>query len=359
MDRLSDLRSQIEKIDEEILSLIKKRLEIAKEIVDAKNQKNMKVYDPDRENKVINKIKKISEKLSLPEDYILDIYTVIISMTRNSQGILSVAFLGPEGTFSDIAVEKKFGYDISKIPVRSIPDIFREVSNGKADIGVVPIENSYNGIVPQTLDEFVDSHLKIVGELYLRVHHSLLSTEKSLDKIKRLYSHPQAIAQCKMWIENNLKEVEIIETLSTALASQMAKNDKSSACIGNEILSKKYGLNILETNIEDDPHNLTRFWIIGDHQTSSTGNDKTTILCYIKDKPGALFDMIKPFKDLNVNMTKIESRPSKIKPWDYMFFIDFEGHVNDENIKLLLSEVEKHTSFLKVIGSYSKGVILE
>lgn len=359
MGDLNKLRKQIEQIDEEILNLIKKRLDIAIEIGNTKKEKGVSIYHPDRENEVIQRVKNLAFKKSLDCSYIEEIFLLIVSMTRNVQGRIKVAFLGPEGTFSDIAVVKRFGYDVDKIPTKTISEIFREVSRGKADIGVIPIENSYNGVVVQTLDEFIDSHLKIVGEIYLRIHHFLLSKENSIEKIKKLYSHPQALGQCKEWIENNLPDVEIIETLSTSEASKIVASERNSASIGNEILSKKYDLNILASNIEDDPMNTTRFWIIGEGEIKPTGNDKTTILCYIKDKPGTLFELIKPFKEMSVNMTKIESRPSRIKLWDYLFFIDFEGHVMDEKIKKLMEEVEKNASLVKVLGSYPKGLVID
>lgn len=359
MRDLEKLRKRIEEIDKEILELISERLSIAYQIADAKRKNGLSIYDPNRENDVLMRVKRLSQDKNLPYDYIEDIFLLIISMSRNVQGRIRVAFLGPEGTFSEIAVVKRFGYDIEKVYTKSIPDIFKEVSKGKADIGVIPIENSYNGVVAQTLDEFVDSHLRIIGELFLKVHHSLLSKEKDLKDIRRLYSHSQALGQCKEWIENNLEGVEIVETLSTSEAAKISSKEKNSASIGNEVLSKKYGLNILASNIEDDPMNITRFWIVGENQISRTGDDKTTILCYIKDKPGALFDLIKPFRDMRVNMTKIESRPSRIKLWDYLFFIDFEGHTEDDKIKKLLTEIEKNASLVKVLGSYPKGIVLE
>lgn len=359
MSNIEKLRKEIEDIDEKILNLINQRVRIAIQIGEEKKRNKISIYDPFRENEVIERVKNMSINVGLPYEYVEDIFLLIMSMTRNVQGRLKVAFLGPEGTFSEIAVVKRFGYDVDKIYTNSIPDIFKEVSKGKADIGIVPIENSYSGVVAQTLDSFVDSHLKIMGELFLRVHHSLLSGESSIENVKRIYSHPQALSQCKDWIENNLQGVEIIETSSTAEASRIASTEPYSASIGNEILSRKYNLNILAKNIEDDPMNTTRFWIIGENEVAKTDNDKTTILCYIKDKPGALFDIIKPFKDLNVNMTKIESRPSRIKLWDYLFFIDFEGHIQDDRIKKLLGEIEKKSSLVKILGSYPKGIVLE
>ncbi|MFN4246010.1 MAG: chorismate mutase, partial [Brevinematia bacterium] len=283
---VESLRKDIEKIDESILSLIKDRISIALKIAEIKKMNGLSIYDLNRENEVINRVKEISLSKGLPYEYIEDIFLLIISMTRNVQSSMRVAFLGPEGTFSEIAVVKRFGYDIEKVYTKTIPDVFREVSRGRADIGVIPIENSYNGIVSQTLDEFVDSHLKILGELFLRVHHSLLSKEDDISKIKKLYSHSQVIGQCEDWIKNNLKDVEIIETNSTSEASKIAATQEGSASIGNEILSKKYNLNVLARNIEDDPMNITRFWIVGEGQVNRTGYDKTTILCYIKDKPG-------------------------------------------------------------------------
>jgi len=359
MPSLDELRKKIEDIDEQIIELIKKRVDLAFLVAKEKKKSNMSILDISRENEIMSRVRKISADCGLLIDYIEDIFLLIISMTRNVQGILRVAYLGPEGTFSEIAVLKRFGYDIERVLVESISEVFDEVSRGKADIGVVPIENSYGGTVVQTLDEFIDSHLKIVGELYLKVHHSLLANVEDISEIKKVYSHPQALAQCKEWLRNNLPGVELIEARSTSEASLIASKESNAAAIGNEVLSRKYNLKILKMGIEDDPNNTTRFWIIGDADVKRTGDDKTTILCYIKDRPGALFDLIKPFKDFGVNMTKIESRPSRLKLWDYLFFIDFEGHVEDENIKELIKEVEKNAAFVKIIGSYPKGIVLE
>jgi len=359
MPSLDELRKKIEDIDKQIIELIKKRVDLAFLVAKEKKKSNMSILDISRENEIMSRVRKLSADYGLLIDYIEDIFLLIISMTRNVQGILRVAYLGPEGTFSEIAVLKRFGYDIERVPVESISEVFDEVSRGKADIGVVPIENSYGGTVVQTLDEFIDSHLKIVGELYLKVHHSLLANVEDISEIKKVYSHPQALAQCKEWLRNNLPGVELIEARSTSEASLIASKESNAAAIGNEVLSRKYNLKILKMGIEDDPNNTTRFWIIGDADVKRTGDDKTTILCYIKDRPGALFDLIKPFKDFGVNMTKIESRPSRLKLWDYLFFIDFEGHVEDENIKELIREVEKNAAFVKIIGSYPKGIVLE
>ena len=359
MPSLDELRKKIEDIDEQIIELIKKRVDLAFLVAQEKKKSNMSILDISRENEIMARVRKLSADYGLLIDYIEDIFLLIISMTRNVQGILRVAYLGPEGTFSEIAVLKRFGYDIERVPVESISEVFDEVSRGKADIGVVPIENSYGGTVVQTLDEFIDSHLKIVGELYLKVHHSLLANVEDISEIKKVYSHPQALAQCKEWLRNNLPGVELIEARSTSEASLIASKESNAAAIGNEVLSRKDNLKILKMGIEDDPNNTTRFWIIGDADVKRTGDDKTTILCYIKDRPGALFDLIKPFKDFGVNMTKIESRPSRLKLWDYLFFIDFEGHVEDENIKELIREVEKNAAFVKIIGSYPKGIVLE
>jgi len=359
MEKLKELRKKIEEIDDVIVSLIKKRVDLALLISQEKKRGKMSIFDVNRENEVLSRIKNIAVEYGLLDDYIEDIFLLIISMTRNIQGVLKVAYLGPEGTFSEIAVIKRFGYDVERLPVDSIPEVFKEVSKGKADVGVVPIENSYGGTVTQTLDGFIDSHLKIIGELYLKVHHSLLSNAEDISKITKIYSHPQALSQCREWIRNNLPNAKLIETSSTSEASLLVSNDPEAASIGNEILSNRYNLKILHTNVEDDPNNTTRFWVIGDMDVKMTGNDRTTILCYIKDRPGALFDLIKPFKDFGVNMTKIESRPSRLKLWDYLFFIDFEGHIEDSKIKELIKEIEKNSSFVKIVGSYPRGMILE
>jgi chorismate mutase/prephenate dehydratase len=267
---------------------------------------------------------------------------------------IKVAYLGPEGTFTHLAAMKKFGEKAKYIPVKTIDEVFREVEKKRVDYGVVPVENSIEGIVTHTLDVFLESDLKIISEISLEIHHYLLSKENSIDKIKKIYSHPQAIAQCRNWIGENLPEAEIFETESTISAVKKVMKEKNAAAIASEIASSMYNLNIIAERIEDFRENITRFLVIGSEFAEKTGNDKTSILFSIKDRVGALHDILSYFKEENINLTKIESRPSKKKAWEYVFFVDFIGHKDDINVKRALNNVEKVSVFLKILGSYPR-----
>jgi chorismate mutase/prephenate dehydratase len=265
-----------------------------------------------------------------------------------------VAYLGPEGTFTHQAALIKFGEKARYIPVKTIDEVFKEVEKKRADYGVVPIENSIEGVVTHTLDVFIESDLKITSEIILEIHHFLLSREKTIRDIKKLYSHPQAIAQCRNWISQNLPDVEIYETESTTSAVKRILNEKKSAAIASEVAASMYNLNIIAERIEDFRENITRFLVIGNNFSEKTGNDKTSILFSIKDKVGALHDILVPFKKEKINLTRIESRPSKKKAWEYVFFVDFTGHKDEPNVKKALDKIKNSTIFLKILGSYPK-----
>ncbi|MCX7916959.1 MAG: prephenate dehydratase, partial [bacterium] len=265
-----------------------------------------------------------------------------------------VSYLGPEGTFTHQAALSKFGKKARYLPVKTIDEVFREVEKERADYGVVPIENSIEGVVTHTLDVFIESDLKITSETPPPTPHFLLSKEKAISDINKVYSHPQAIAQCRNWIGQNLPNAEIFETESTTSAVKKVIKEKNSAAIASEIAAEMYNLNILAERIEDFRENVTRFLVIGKDFTEKTGNDKTSILFSIKDKVGALHDILAPFKKENINLTRIESRPSKKKAWEYVFFVDFNGHKDEPNVKKALGKIKKSTIFLKILGSYPK-----
>jgi chorismate mutase/prephenate dehydratase len=354
---LIPLREKINSIDISIVGLLDERAKIVKEIGEYKKRNNIPIYQPEREKEVKELIISKSKK-EFPLEALLQIFTEIVSAARALEKPLVVAFLGPEGSFTEQAVRKHFGSSVIMKPIASVPDIFREVENGKMDYGVVAIENSLDGSVKETLDEFIDSPLKVLGEEYLNIHQNLMANVSSLSEIKRIYTHPQSFGQCRTWLETNLPSVERIEVSSNSKAASMVPWEKFSAAIGPSIAAEKYSLNILAENIEDNPENYTRFWIIGSGRHDFVNTEKTSILVSIKDSQGALLKLLTPFKEYNINLSKIESRPSKRKPWDYLFFIDLDKGIEDNGVQKALEQVRDQSVFLKVLGSYKKGTYL-
>lgn len=299
-----------------------------------------------------------SINFTLPENNFFDehvyrqIFKILTSETVNRHVKTSVAYLGPEGTFSHSALMEIFNDNIIPLSQKTIPDVFHAIEIGEATAGVVPIENSTEGAVTFTLDELLDKDLFICGEHYLKISYTLLSREKNLNKIKRVYTHPQSIGQCKGWIQKNLPHAEVVEFNSTAQSAQRAASEAESAAIGSALLGKLYNLDILAEKLEDSLQNFTRFLVIGKKDNEPTGNDKTSIICSLKDKPGALHELLKYFQQSGINMTKIESRPNKRKAWEYNFYIDFLGHRLDSQIAKTLTKMAEHTMFIKVLGSY-------
>jgi chorismate mutase/prephenate dehydratase len=265
---------------------------------------------------------------------------------------LKVAYLGPSATFTHLACIRKFGSSAQYLPMTSIKEVFNEVERGRADFGVVPIENSTEGVVNHTLDMFIDSNLQIYGEVLQEVSHNLLSRADSLSAIKKIYSHPHAIAQCRNWLETNLPGVPVSEVHSTARAAEICADDPTSAAIASELAGQLYGLKALKIRIEDNINNYTRFLALALKPAERTGKDKTSIMLSVKDKVGALYDLLRPFASTGVNLTKIESRPSRRKAWEYIFFIDVEGHVDEERVKKALEDIKSRCLFFKILGSY-------
>lgn len=350
---IKKFREGIDNVDKKIVELINKRADLIKRIAHLKKVKGIGVYVPEREKEVYQKISEYS-KGDIPMEYLKNIYREIMSASLALEKEIVVAYLGPVATFTHLAALKKFGSSVKYIESSNITEIFNEVEKGRADFGVVPIENSIEGAVTHTLDMFVDSELKICSEVYLEITHYLLSKERSLSKIKKIYSNPQVFGQCRNWLERNLSGLELIEVSSTAKAAQVVSHKKQSACIASKMAKDIYGLNILASSIEDTPYNITRFLVIGRTIAEPTGKDKTSIMFSIKDRVGALHDMLEPFKKHGINLTKIESRPSKKKVWDYYFFVDMEGHCKQDNVTSALQELEQGASYLKILGSYPK-----
>ena len=347
---LEGLRHKIDQLDTRLLNLLNQRARIALTIAKAKKNQGQARYSPDREKQVLNRLLRINPG-SLSSASVEAIYREIMSSSLAQHKPLMIAYLGPQASFTHQAALKKFGSQVVYSPSNSITDVFAEVEKGGADYGVVPIENSIEGAITHTLDMFVDSDLKICAQIILEISHNLLGNcPKS--KIKRIYSNPQVFAQCRRWLEKNLANVEKIEVSSTARAAQIVKRTRNSVCIASLLAAKIYKQKVIAEAIEDSPHNITRFLVISKHEINPTGSDRTSILFSIKDRIGALHDMLIPFKKRRINLTKIESRPSKKKAWDYYFFIDLVGHYKDSKVKKALGELEAKCKFLKVLGSY-------
>jgi len=353
-NKLQELREKIDKIDTQIVEFLKERIEVAKEIGKLKENMGYESFDLLREKEILNKVLKINQKV-FPEDALKVIYSEIIKACRSAQQKIKVAYLGPEATFSHIAALNYFGTSAELIPVETITDVFEEVSSERVNFGVVPIENSIEGVVATTLDAIYEYGLKVCGEIYESISHHLMNQTGKIEDIKKVLSHPQAIAQCRKWLRKKLPSVPIETVPSTALAAKWAAVDESVGAIASLVAAKLYHLQIVAKNIEDIKGNSTRFWIIGKTEVQPTGDDKTSLLFSVADRPGALFDVLRCFAVRKINLTKIESRPSKDEPWKYVFFLDCEGHIKDEKIKECLEEMQNYCLQVVWLGSYPKG----
>jgi chorismate mutase/prephenate dehydratase len=350
---LKKLRKQIDNLDKEITQLLNKRAKITLNIAKLKRIQGQGIYSPDRESQVLRKIKAIN-KGPLNSVALDAIYREIMSCSLSLDKPLKIAYLGPEATFTHLAALKRFGTQVEYLACNTISDVFLEVERDVADYGVVPIENSTEGAVSHTLDMFVDSDLKICAQVVLDISHNLLANCPK-NKIRKLYSIQQVFGQCQIWLQKNLPLVERIDVSSTTRAAQLAAKEKYSACIASLLAAKLYNLKVIARDIEDSPHNITRFLVIGKNDVGPTHRDKTSVMFSIKDRVGALHDMLLPFRRYKINLTKIESRPSKKKAWDYYFFVDLEGHCENPRVKKALLELENKCRYLKILGSYPIG----
>lgn len=352
MEKLNRLRKRIDQIDGEILRLLNERAAVTLKIGDLKSRGTKPSYSPDREANVYQRLTKAGKNSLLKEETIKAIYREIMSGSLSLQHSPKIAYLGPEATFTHIAALRKFGKSLQYIDCDTIADVFTEVERARADYGVVPIENSTEGAVNYTLDMFIDSDLKICSEVYLPINHTLMSKSRKFDSIKRVYSHQQVFAQCRRWLEKNLPRAELVPVTSTTQAASVYAAKKNCAAIASRLAAEVNKLRILANSIEDTPHNITRFLIIGRHQAQPTGKDKTSIVFSMKDKVGALHDVLTPFKKSGINLTKIESRPSKLKAWKYYFFVDMQAHIKNKKVALALKQLGKNCNYLKLLGSY-------
>ncbi|TAJ09940.1 MAG: prephenate dehydratase [Nitrospirae bacterium] len=350
---IQQFRKEIDRIDDEILCLLNERSKSVIEIGKLKKESdsNANLHTPGREAEIVNRLMAQNQG-PFPNDAIRPVYREIMSASLSLEGPQKVAYFGPAATFTHLACIKKFGASAQYVPVNSIKDVFDEVERGRANFGVVPIENSTEGVVNYTLDMFVDSTLLIYGEVLLEVSHNLLSKTGRLEDITKIYSHPQPIAQCRHWLETNLPQVPVSEVTSTARAAEICATDPTAAAIASELAAQIYGLKIIKARIEDNVHNFTRFLVLSKKAPERTGKDKTSVMISVKDKVGALYDLLRPFASHGLNMTKIESRPSRRKAWEYIFFVDVEGHVEEEPVKKALEEIKSRCLFMKILGSY-------
>lgn len=354
MGELERLRKEIDEIDSKILDLLNKRANIVIEIAEIKRNENAKFYSPERENQILERLIKLN-KGPFPNDTLKVIYKEILSASLSLEEPLKVACLGPLATFTHLAALRHFGSSALFVPVESIKGVFDAVVSGEAEYGVVPIENSNEGVITHTLDLFMDYELKVSAEIMLEIVHNLISKSGDRLKIKRVYSNPHAAAQCRRWLGTNLPGIPILESTSTARAAELVSRDEEAAAIASELAAKVYDLKFIEKNIGDSKYNITRFLVISKDFPPKTGRDKTSIVFSIKDRPGALYDILYPFKKAKINLTKIESRPSKRKAWEYIFFVDMEGHIEDKKLRKAIESVKDNCLYLKILGSYPHG----
>jgi chorismate mutase/prephenate dehydratase len=347
-------RRAIDKLDAQIVRLLNERTRHVLAIGGIKLKAGEEIYAPHREHAVFERICRGNEG-PITNEQLRAIYREIMSSALALEKTMTIAYLGPEATFTHQAAIQKFGASLHYAPQKTIADVFAEVSKHRADYGVVPVENSTEGVVTHTLDMFVDSDLKIVSQIILPVQQCLMiSPGGTRTKIGKLYVHPQSLAQCRGWIQNHLPRVEIVETSSNARSAELAAKEKHSAAIAGIIAAEKYGLDVLEQDIQDNAANATRFLVLGRQCSPPTGNDRTSLMVSVADKVGALHHAIAAFRRYKINMTKIESRPSKRKAWEYFFFIDCDGHVQDQTVSEAIALLDRESSYVKVLGSYPK-----
>jgi|TARA_B100001059_G_scaffold236542_1_gene287649 chorismate mutase/prephenate dehydratase len=350
---IKKIRKKIDSLDEEIISLLNQRAQEAVNISKEK-EKNEPIdnfYNPEREAKVLRRIKELN-KGPLSNENIVKLYREIMSSCLSLEAPLKVSYLGPKGTYTQQATQNHFGKSVLSIPHVSVDEVFSSVEKRDSHYGVVPVENSTQGIVSSTLDMFMKSSLKISGEIEISIHHNILSSSEKLNNIKKLYAHPQSFSQCKEWIEKNMPECEKINSSSNAEAALIASKEEKTAAIASEAASEIYKLNIISKNIEDNLNNSTRFLVIGDRDTEPSGNDKTSIIVSTKNNSGALYGLLEPLSKHNVSMTRIESRPSKHNNWEYIFYLDLDGHIKDKSLQKANDAIKEEASLYRFLGSY-------
>ena len=355
---LPELRTRIDAVDRQIQDLIAERAQYARQVGVAKGPLKAAIdyYKPEREAQVLRMVVDRNQG-PLSNEELLRVFREIMSACLAQQNPLKIAYLGPEGTFSQAAVQKHFGHSVIAIPMASIEEVFGEVENGNADFGVVPVENSTEGAVSHTFDMFMTTALKICGEIELRVHQNLLAKQLDLKQIERVYSHAQSLAQCRGWLRDHLPKVERIAVSSNAEAARRARSADDAAAIAGVAAAHVYGLKVLAANIEDRPDNTTRFLVLGRELFTPSGHDKTSLLLAVKDQPGALYQLLTPLAQHGISMTRIESRPARGAKWEYVFFVDVEGHIHDPKLTAALADLGPIAAQLKVLGAYPAAIV--
>lgn len=350
--KLEAIRREIDTLDRELLDRINRRAQLARKVAEVKDDGgSTHYYRPEREAEVLRALIDGNDG-PLPPEHVARIFQEVMSACRALQKSLAVAYLGPEGTFTESAAFKHFGHAIDSDPVDGIGGVFRQVESGTSDYGVVPIENSTEGVVGHTLDMFVSSGLSICGEVELPIHHCLMGQSDDMEVIAKIYSHQQSFAQCRHWLDANLPRVPRETASSNGEAARLASAEPGAAAIAGEAAAADYDLRVLAANIEDEPGNRTRFVVLGRQSVGATGKDKTSVLFSTKDRPGALYELLQAFKKRDINMTRIESRPSRRGTWSYVFYVDFEGHAENPNVQAALAELAELAPFYKCLGSY-------
>ncbi|MEM7209626.1 MAG: prephenate dehydratase [Pseudomonadota bacterium] len=356
--KLEEIRERIDALDQQILSAVSERAKCAQEVAEIKlgatPQNDVLFYRPEREAQVLRKVMDLN-KGPLDDQTVAVLFREVMSACLALEQPLKVAYLGPEGTFTHSAVLKHFGHAAQAIPLGGIDDVFRSVENGSSRFGVVPVENSTEGVINHTLDLFLNSPLRISGEVVVRIHHNLVGNVASLDKINTVLSHQQSLAQCRNWLTRNLPNVELEAVSSNAEAARLAAEKSDVAAIAPQAAAEIYNLDTLASKIEDKTDNTTRFLIIGNQDVPASGDDKTSILFAAPNKPGSLYNLLKPLAEYNIDMNRLESRPSKGGLWEYVFFVDINGHHLDDDIKPALDALSNNAPLYRVLGSYPRA----
>lgn len=351
---IEQIRDEIDSLDNNFLDLLNSRARLVMQVGRLKTAENREFHVPSREREIYERLAARNTG-PFPTEAIRGVFREIISASLALEAPMKVAFMGPKATFSHLAAMQHFGLSAELTPQKSIPAVFEEVEKGRALYGVVPVENSTEGVISHTLDMFTGSELKINAEVMLEVSHFLLSRTGRIEDVKKIYSHPQPLAQCRRWLAENLPNVPLVDVASTTLASQIVSEDYSAAAIASEYAASLYDLKVVRERIEDQVNNVTRFLVIGNRIPDKCGDDRTSLMFSVKDEPGILYRMLEPFASRGVNLSKIESRPNKTKAWEYIFFLDLAGHVTDPVVAEAVQELKGYCQFVKILGSYPKA----
>jgi chorismate mutase/prephenate dehydratase len=354
-DKLKPLREQIDAIDAQILDLLNRRARVAQEVGHVKAETNAPVFRPEREAQVLRSVAQRNPGPLVGND-VQTIFREIMSACRALERRVTVAYLGPVGTFTEQAAYQQFGHAIEALPCASIDEVFRATEAGTADFGVVPVENSSEGAVNRTLDLLLQTTLTISGELSIQVHHSLMTKTGAMAGVKRICAHSQALAQCQVWLNLNYPGIERQAVASNGEAARLASEDSSVAAIAGEFAGQKYNLQVVKAHIQDDPHNRTRFVVIGRLHTTPSGKDQTSLVLSVPNKAGAVYSLLAPLAAHGVSMTRFESRPARMGTWEYYFYVDLEGHAHDDKVAKTLVELKQNAAFFKLLGSYPCGL---